>query len=326
MHETTCRSEQDRSPAEARKFASLPQRNAILVLGMHRSGTSALSGVLEALGAAGPKTAAASDNWNPRGYFESRLLFPALDEMLASAGSTWDDWRQFDPRWFSSDAAAHYRLRLQKLLIDEFGNNPLIVIKDARICRFAPFMATVLTELNYNPVAILPVRNPLEVASSLRRRDGFALSKSILLWLRHVLDAELHSRQLPRCVLFYEDFLRDWRRQMARAGAEIGIDWPDRSGQAEDKIDQFLTHDLHRERVLLDEFNNHPEVTPWAREAYALLTSIAAGEEGKPLLGRLDALRNKFDEACDAFAPLVARTKDRKSATATDRIARPVAG
>jgi hypothetical protein len=278
--------------------ARSPSRRAILVLGMHRSGTSAVAGVINARGVAGPKTLPPADNWNPRGYFESARFFPALDKLLASAGSAWDDWRQLDPQWFRSQAAEQHRQKIKMLLIDEFGEEPLIVVKDGRICRFVPFMASILAELNVGPVAVLPVRNPLEVAYSLRRRDKFPLSKSLLLWLRHVLDAEFHSRPMRRCFLSYDHFLLDWRTHMERVSEKIGVAWPDRSGRAEARIDEFLTTELHRERAASDELEKHPEMIPWVRETYDIVTAIAAGGENKQLLDRLDHLRAAFDEAC----------------------------
>ncbi len=169
-----------------------PPRQAILVLGMHRSGTSALGGVLDALGAGAPKTWMAAHPENPRGFFESASLAAAHDALLESAGSSWHDWQQFNPQWIGSDIAAMHRQEIARLLIDEFGDAPLIFVKDPRICRFVPFTLSVLSELNISPVAILPVRNPLEVVYSLKRNRGFAPSKSLLLWLRHVLDAEYH--------------------------------------------------------------------------------------------------------------------------------------
>ena len=60
-------------------------------LGMHRSGTSALGGVINALGAAGPKTPLPSHAANPRVFFESAPLALAHGELLALAGSSWLD-------------------------------------------------------------------------------------------------------------------------------------------------------------------------------------------------------------------------------------------
>jgi len=303
MNETANMPKTPQSPSETNKSASSPKRQAILVLGMHRSGTSALGGVVNALGAAAPNTLMVPDNANPRGYFESATFFVALDNLLASAGSRWDDWRQLDQQRLNSKAALPHRRRIKALLLEEFSNEPLILVKDPRLCRFVPFITSILAELNIDPVAIIMGRNPLEVAYSLKRRDNFPLMKSMLLWLRHVLDAEFYSRHTPRCFVRYDDFLLDWRSSMERATERTGVSWPDWSASAEIKIDQFLTRDLHRERVSLDEFKDHSEIAPWVREAYRILTTFAASGENKQLLDRMDLLRTKFDEACCLFGP-----------------------
>src|ERR1700722_673823 len=110
-------------PAES-QTGPLSQRQAILVLGMHRSGTSAVSGVISALGVAGPKTLASPNEWNPRGYFESTRIFAVHDELLKSIGSSWDDWRQLDPQWLQAMAATH-RQAIKALLSEEFGGAPM---------------------------------------------------------------------------------------------------------------------------------------------------------------------------------------------------------
>jgi hypothetical protein len=294
------------SMAKKVKLPLSPKRQAILVLGMHRSGTSMFGGVINALGAAGPKTFMPGNFDNPRGYFESLPLATAHDEMLASAGSCWHDWRQLNPRWINSKAAEQHRQKIKALLIDEFGDEPLIFIKDPRICRFVPFMSSILAELNISPVAFLPVRNPLEVAYSLKRRDGFALPKSLLLWLRHVLEAEYHSRHMPRYFLQHERLLIDWRYHMDRAAEKTGVMWPACSDRADVKIEQFLAMDLHHERSTLEDMQNHPSITSMVRATYDILTAIVADGENKDLLDQLDLVRTKFDEGCEIFGAAVA--------------------
>jgi hypothetical protein len=294
------------SIAEQSKLASSPKRQAILVLGMHRGGTSALGGVINALGAAGPKTLLGADAHNPRGYFESSPIRNAHDEMLASADSCWHDWRQINPQWIHSKAAEQHRQKIKALLIDEFGDEPLIFIKDPRICRFVPFMSSILAELNIGPVAFLAVRNPLEVASSLKRRDDFPLPKALLLWLRHVLEAEYHSRHMPRCFLPYERFLIDWRYHIDRAAEKTGVIWPAHSDPPDVKIEQFLTLDLHHERSTLEDMRTHPSVASLVRTTYDILSAMAADGENRDLRDRLDLVRTKFDEGCDLFGAALA--------------------
>lgn len=253
------------------------------------------------LGAAEPKTLLSPQNDNPRGFFESAPLVAAHDELLASAGSYWHDWRKIDPKWNFSEEAELQRLKIKALLRGEFGNEPLIVIKDPRICRFVPFMSSILADLRFSPIAVLTVRNPLEVAHSLKRREAFALSKSILLWLRHVLDAEYYTRSMPRYFLSYEGLLLDWRHHANRLTMITGTVWPNRSDSSAADIDQFLTTELYHERATWDDTKSHPEVSELARNAYQILVEICAQGESKELLDWLDAVRTKFDRDCSTF-------------------------
>jgi hypothetical protein len=297
---------------------ALHSRRAVLILGMHRSGTSALSGIIGALGVTGPKTLADATEWNPRGFFESPRIFAANNALLQAAGSSWDDWRPLDLQCFEAQAGPHRRV-LKEVIADEFGGAPLIFLKDPRICRFVPLVRSILAELRVSTVAVLLIRNPQEVAQSLRRRDKFAMSKSILMWLRHVLDSEFYSRQMPRCFLSYENVLADWRRQMDLVAEKTGIRWPDHIDSAGFKIDAFLTDELRHERISSGSLGDHREVVPMARQAYQTLMEIVANGESRPLLDRLDLLRTQFDDACRTFDPTVMDMEAAQATLAAER-------
>jgi hypothetical protein len=190
------------------------------------------------------------------------------------------------------------------LIRAEFGDEPLIFIKDPRICRFVSFIVSILDELDFTTVAILPVRNPLHVASSLRRRDNLTPSKSVLLWLRHVLDAERHSRRLRRAFVSYAELLTDWRKAVARATEKAGIAWPRWCDRTDAEIDLFLRPGVPQQRTCSDELM--PSQTRLLREAYDVVTEIAAADETPDLLHRLDLVRMRFDENCDLFATATA--------------------
>ncbi|MFB9983195.1 sulfotransferase family protein [Mesorhizobium kowhaii] len=192
------------------------------------------------------------------------------------------------------------------ILDNEFGDEPLFFVKDPRICRFVPLLSSILAEMAVDAVAFLPVRNPLEVALSLKRRDGLPLPRSLMLWLRHVLDAEYHSRGMPRYFLRHEDFLIDWRRHMDRAAEATGVVWPARSSQSDVEIEQFLTADLHHERASIEDMRNHPDVTPLVRKTYDIFRAMAVDGESPELRAELDRVRMGFDESCDVLGMMVA--------------------
>jgi len=213
-------------------------------------------------------------------------------------GSCWDDWRQADSQWLRSDAADIHRQKVMRVILEEFAQEGPIVLKDPRICRFVPFVASILDELGFEHVAILPIRNPLEVTYSLRRREKFELSKSFLLWLRHVLDAEYNSRTMPRYFLPYEGLLTDWRHQLQRAANRTGIVWPDRSQAAAAAIDQFLSPDLRHDQASVRELEDHALKLPLVMETYTALRRLIEDEGDTAARRKLDGARRRFDKAC----------------------------
>jgi O-antigen biosynthesis protein len=272
---------------------------------MHRSGSSALSRVVNLLGATAPATLLPPGTDNPRGFWESARLVSMHDELLQSAGSYWHDWRPLDPAWFRTPIAAEFKNRLKQAIESEFGDATLLVIKDPRICRMVPFWTELLTELEIEPVALTPLRNPLEVAKSLQTRNGFRLEKSLLLWLRHVLEAERDSRSLRRSFVSYESLLTDWRACLGRAASQTGLEWSGLSSETEQHVDQFLTRDLHREMALEADLLTNPIATKWINCTHSLLARLVDEPESPSVHHALDQIREEFETACRAFEGLL---------------------
>jgi hypothetical protein len=276
-------------------------RNVILVLGMHRSGTSAAAGFLVKLGGAQPKTLMSSDAGNERGYFESQALMTFHDDLLASAGSSWTDWRQFNPAWYQSPTSAAFRKRAKQLFKEEFDGEPLVVLKDPRVCRFLPFWLEVLAGIKARARVVIPVRSPLEVAFSMRKRNDFSLATGALLWLRHVIDAEIASRALPRCIFTWDQLLRDWRSVAEKASAELGLVWPRLSDATAHEIETFLGYDLVHHGVSAPEHAAHPDIHEWTMSAYAAMLELAREPRSSSALKTLDDIRDAFNLASRMF-------------------------
>lgn len=286
------------------------KRKAIVILGMHRSGTSALGGVLNLLGVSAPKTLMPATDDNPRGYWESSRLMTAHDELLGAAGSYWDDFRPLDLNRIGKERLSAEREKIRSAIQDEFAGSSLFFIKDPRLCRIFPFLRGVLDEMDVQPLVLLPFRNPIEVAKSLERRDGFSRSKSLLLWLRHVLDAEFHSRGLPRHFLAYDEFLSNWRHQLSETADKIGIRWPVAIPDASAEIDRFLSDELHRERSDMAQIEESSEANTWILDAYQTLRKAAHNKNGTAS-DALDTLRAKLNEASGLFESMISANAER---------------
>jgi hypothetical protein len=141
------------------------------------------------------------------------------------------------------------RQRLCDLLRQEFSEAPLWAIKDPRLCRLLPMWLEIFRELNWTPGFVLAVRNPQEVAASLARRDGFPQSKSLLLWLNHVLEAAEWTRPYPRVVVTYDELLDDWQGTLQHIALGLRLTWPRDLAAIADEVNAYLSPQLRHHRA-----------------------------------------------------------------------------
>jgi hypothetical protein len=276
-------------------------RILVVVLGMHRSGTSSAAGTLVRLGAAAPQHLLATNADNERGYWESRVIVDLNDAILAAAGSDWKDWRKFDLNKIDALEADALRARAKEALAEEFGDVGFAVVKDPRMCRLMPFWGPVFAEAKWSVRALLPIRPPLEVSQSLHCRDGLDPAYGRLLWLRHVLDAEAKTRGMARAFLDWPQFLGNGRNVLAQASEQLGVIWPYWCESALADIDQFVSTELRRQRTSEADMQTHPAVNDLVRRTYAAMIELVHDSASSGVLRKLDDLRAGFEIASTLF-------------------------
>ncbi len=188
---------------------------------MHRSGTSALTRVLSLHGLALPAHLARPAADNPRGFWESAAVAALNDRILAAAGQHYDDPRPLPPGLVGDSAREDFIAEACALLAAEFPGEAPFVLKDPRICLLLAIWRPALERFGAAPLALMAVRNPLEVARSLEARQQMPKPQALRLWLAHVVAAEQGSRGLPRAVAHFDDLLHDWRGFLARLGMPV---------------------------------------------------------------------------------------------------------
>ena len=290
-------------------------RVAVLVLGMHRSGTSAMARVLSLLGCALPRTLLGANPSQEAGHWESATVCAFNDEILAATGSEWCDWLPIHDGWYHSPLYRDHVARGRAVLREEFGAGGLFVLKDPRICRIVPFWRDILAGEGIRPAIVMPVRNPLEVADSLKERDGMDPALGMLLWLRHVLDAESATRGLARVVCSYTALLDNWAGVVDRIGQGLGLAWSRNpvtvAGEVERFLNPGLRHNVHAAGAVM----GNPLLSGWIRQTYDILMRWDAAGEAEGDYPALDRIRAAFDEAGPAFArPLLAGREDHHKA------------
>ncbi len=268
---------------------------AILVLGMHRSGTSATAGWLETLGVNLGPYLMAEDPTQPKGYFEHAEIVRIHEELMAAFGSSWDDPRPLPEGWEHDHRVRFFRKQLMEIIQRDLMTEPLWGAKDPRLCRLLPIWLGMLEELGVPVRAISVLRHPAEVAESLALRNGFSPDKSGLLWLRHVLEAERHSRAIPRITIRYGDLLRASGAESQRVAQSLGIVWPKPDGGPHDGAADFLERELrHHDNKYFDRFPS--PLRKWIISAYrALKRGNGPGDHERAMLDSLHRQLAPYD-------------------------------
>lgn len=282
------------------------EKTCILILGMHRSGTSALTRALNIMGCAlSPELIEGRERDNPRGFWESRRVVDVNKRILEEVGSYWNDWTPFPFPEEGSDARAALVAQVKAALEADFADADLFVIKDPRICRLLPLWREALDEFGVRTVAVLPLRNPLEVAGSIQARNGNLAAESHLSWLRHVLDAERGSRDLPRVVTSYEDLLSEPLAVIDHIGERLELAWPRSPEEASVEIASFVSAG-DRHQIAAD---GAPPAPDWVKEVYEVLLRWTGDEPSDEDLNKLTEIGAAFDRATPCFTQLVIDAK-----------------
>ncbi|MBI2311653.1 MAG: hypothetical protein HYU77_04025 [Betaproteobacteria bacterium] len=270
-------------------------QRVIVVLGMHRSGTSAVTRGLQALGIElGDNLIPTAPQENAKGYFEDWDITELNKEVLQAVGLEWSSVGLVpDDKW-QGEPLRPLRLKAVETLRRRFGGNRLWGFKDPRTCRVLPFWQGVFEHLGLDDAYVIAVRNPLSVARSLATRDGFAPERSYLLWLEHLVDAITYTRGKPRVVVDYDELIGDPDAQLRRIGRALDLpcDGAGEAGLAE-YTEEFLDSALRHSAFFSGDLNLDPNAFELARNGYQLLRQAALdrapAEEIESLAGNIRA-------------------------------------
>ena len=138
---------------------------SLVVLGMHRSGTSALTGVFAKLGAyPGPSLVPGIAEVNAKGFWEHSGIVDIHERLLESLHTSWHDVACLPPNWWLTPNAGRFASEIRTLLERDYIGHAFWVVKDPRMCRLLPVWTPILAEKDIEARYLIALRNPLEVS------------------------------------------------------------------------------------------------------------------------------------------------------------------
>lgn len=289
------------SPAPSTGIAQ-SDRIGVLVLGMHRSGTSAVAGVLDLLGVPTPGELLPPAEDNEKGFFENKAVYEFHERLLAALGSSWDDTLPLSNDFVDTPYGTGLAAELAELIERELAQkSPIFAVKDPRLSRFIPLWRVALSQAGVTPIAVIPLRHPVEVAGSLGKRNGFPRAKTFLIWLDHMLAIEADTRGMVRSFVGYDELLRDWRTATDRLSRDLSLQWPKKRDRIEHKIDAFLDSGLrhHKQAAELGSETRLDTIVSQAWDAFSALVSDA---NDQTVFQSLDAIRAEVRDAAQVFS------------------------
>jgi hypothetical protein len=289
-------------------------RRIAFVVGSGRSGTSTMSGTLQALGMYVPQPEVASDATNPKGFGEPRWIVDFHERLLNRVRVQTADARP--QAWFDTGRPAMrevFRNELHDWLEGQFaraegaaaGEKPTseLVVKDPRLVWFLGMWRGAAIRCRATPTYITMLRPVTEVVGSKQRYYAGKPSRTGEVsrtagWVNVMLHTERATRDSQRAFVRYADLLDDWTVPVFDLGERLHYAGVQRaSAQDLRKVHSFIDPSLRRVQLTWDDLTVPARLQEIAQETWAALDRLADKDGDTPeLQATLDELREAYTD------------------------------
>jgi len=219
-------------------------RKVIIVVGMHRSGTSVLSKALNCLGVNMGRELIPADKFNPKGYWEDAEIVLFNNRLLSYFGYQWDTLGLVLGSDKLKDCLNKFYAEAVEIVNRRVSAGKLWGVKDPRMSRLLPFWNTIFKDLGVTPLYIISLRAPAKIAQSLKKRDQFSKDKTMLLWLEHMSACVNDSAHYNRLVVENKQLLKFPERELKKIAYFISGENKVPASVITEFVDEFLDNTL----------------------------------------------------------------------------------
>jgi hypothetical protein len=276
------------------------RQQVFIVVGAGRSGTSAMTRGLGALGIELGDKLKPAGRKNAKGFFEDRDILDINYRLhdLVGLRRNGSSLRLLDDP-LAHEGTAALRAEAVATLRRRFGDAPLWGCKCIGMMRLLPFWEAVFADLDADVRYVVAIRNPMNVAGSRKKTDYFRgfQEKSDLEWLVHVVPHFGRVAARPHVVVDYDRLMAAPDRELSRIATGHGLAVDEaRAAGIRAYADEFLSDSLRHNR-LDDDSLAESQVNALTWRAYTHLRALARDERPDPTAWA------RIDDALRMMAP-----------------------
>ncbi len=274
-------------------------QTVIFVLGMHRSGTSAMAGALQTLGLELGGNLIAGNRYNPQGYFEHREAVNISNDLLAAMYTTWDNIVPLPKNWEEAPNMEPFAKRMRAFLLQHFEATDTLGIKDPRLGITLPLWQRVLDELGIIHKYIVLLRHPTEICQSMAFRDQMSKEKVLMMWMNIMLTIEQVTQNHPTVWVEFEDLLTSPLTEVRRISQLIDITFSLPEDQHQAQLDEFLNPSLKHYAALQTDISSNS--IPWVEALWQCLLGLKSPSKRSTTINQIQAINVDFSHYMDFF-------------------------
>ena len=223
-------------------------KTCILILGMHRSGTSLISGILSKCGVDFNLPVFPIQFDNPKGFFEHIDIYEINEEILSSLGSSYDDEKPLPSDWLHGIDKELFKNKIKNIILRDFSSSKLFAIKDPRISLLLPIYIEVFSELNIKIKIIVTERPINQIVASLQKRNNFSELKCLQLSKKYIYAIESYLYKYNYIRVKMADTLDNPSKVIRDIKEQFKIDIKD-DHEVFKSIEKFVSNDLAHNRI-----------------------------------------------------------------------------
>lgn len=256
-------------------------KQIFMMLGMPRSGTSAITRSLKALGIDLGSKLLPADDRNEKGFYEDgEVLYQINRGVSAVMKYRWMDLSMDDKQIDQIPLLRDYKHYAMGIVCEHLASFASWGFKDPRTLTIFPFWQSVIKAVNAQERYVLVVRHPLAAANSVAKFANTDVKSGLLLWVKFIYHALAATENKMRVVVSYEMMMKNPRLQLERMRNRLDISFIPDEAAVREYADEFLDDKLRHYEFSDQEWISHPDVkvAPLCVKLYDLMTKLAADE------------------------------------------------